>query len=264
MKTSKTYFALFVVALLSACVTVPKPAQDGLFFTVTYGKTVPMSEGSENALELSFTMVDSEKSPLGEFVRTLLYGGQSAEDYAAKITDDLETTYRLTLEENSEWGYDQSWEYTEEQEVSVAGSYAVITRHSLIYEGGAHPDYSTWYYVLDLEMPKQLALEDIVAKEGWTNFYVSIDKELRLYSNKLTDQPLLPEAPLSAGIYFEDNVTPVNFYPAADGLHLQWNPYEIAAYVFGVIDITLGWDELADLLSPEGTKLAAAYRAYRR
>jgi hypothetical protein len=260
MKTLKIRFAPIVLtaALLSACATAPKPAQDKSFFTVTYGETVSMAENPENALELSFTLVDSEESRLGEFVRSLLYSGQSAEEYAAKITDDLKTTYRFTLEENSEWGYDQSWEYTEEQEVAVTGSYALITRHSFIYEGGAHPDYTSSYYVLDIRTPKAFSLEDIITEEGLPNFYALINRELRRYSDKLTDRPLSPGAPLSAGIYFEDSIAPANFYPAADGLHLLWNPYEIAAYVYGKIEITLDWDEL--LLSPEGTALAAAYR----
>ncbi|MDR2144531.1 MAG: RsiV family protein [Treponema sp.] len=261
MKTIKIYFAVFALALLSACATAPKTAGNGLFFTVTRGETVPAAEDQENALELSFTLVDSKESRLGAFVRDLLYSGQSAEEYAAKITDDLKTTYRLTLEENSEWGYDQSWEYTEEQEVSVAGPYALITRQNFIYEGGAHPDYATLYYVLDVKTPRALSLEDIIAEKNQPGFYALINRELRRHSDELTDQPLSPEAPLSAGIYFEDSVTPVNFYPAAEGLHLQWNPYDIAAYVFGVIDITIPWNELADLLSPEGTSLAAAWGA---
>jgi hypothetical protein len=260
MKIIKIYFTALVLtmALLSACVTAPKPAQNGPFFTATYGETVPDAENPENTLEISFTLVDSEESQLGEFVRDLLYSGQSTEEYAAKIMDDLKTTYRLTLEENSDWGYDQSWEYTEEQKVSVTGSYALITRHNFIYEGGAHPDYATLYYVLDIKTPKTLNLEDIIAEEGRPNFYALVDRELRRYSDEKGETPLSPETPLSAGIYFEDSVAPANFYPAADGLHLQWNPYEIAAYVYGEIEITLNWDEL--LLSPEGTALAAAYR----
>jgi hypothetical protein len=258
MKAIKNCLAAFIPALLFACATAPKPAGDGLFFTVAYGETIYAPEGSEDTLELSFTLVDSTESQLGELVRALLYGGQSAEEYAAKITDDLKTTYRLTLEENAEWGFEQSWSYEEEQEVSVTGSYAVIARRSFIYEGGAHPNHAVQHYVLDVKTPRALCLEDIIVEEGWPNLYASIDRELRLYSDELTGQPLPPEAPLSAGIYFEDSAVPANFYPAADGLHLQWNPYEIAAYVYGEIEITLSWDEL--LLSPEGTALAAAYR----
>jgi hypothetical protein len=258
MKFIKMCFVVLIPALLSTCATVPQSAGNGLFFTVTSGETVSAPEGSEGILELSFILLDSKKSSLGEFVRTLLYGGQSADEYAAKVTDDLETTYRLTLEENSEWGFDQSWSYSEEQDVSVTGSYAVIARQSFIYEGGAHPNYSVLHYVLDVKTPKAFGLEDIIAEEGRPNFYALIDRELRLYSDELTDKPLLSGAPLSNGIYFEDSVTPSDFYPAVDGLHLLWNPYEIAAYAYGIIEITVDWDKL--LLSPEGTELAAAYR----
>jgi hypothetical protein len=258
MKTTKICFFVFVLVSLFACASVPKPAGNGFFFIVSSGETVSAPEDPEDTLDLSFTLLDTKKCWLIEFIHDLLYGGLSAEEYAAKITDDLKTTYRLTLEENSEWGFEQSWSYEEEQKVSVTRSYAVITRHTFIYEGGAHPNYSTLYYVIELETPKTFGLKDIITEEGWANFYALIDRELRLYSDGLTDQPLPPEAPLSAGIYFEDNVTPANFYPAVDGLHLQWNPYEIAAYTYGEIEITLGWDEL--VLSPEGMALAAAYR----
>jgi hypothetical protein len=258
MKTIKNCFLAFISVSLFACAGVPKPAGNRIFFTTTYSETVSAPEGSEDTLEVSFTLLDTKKCWLTEFIHDLLYSGQSAEEYAAKVTDDLKTTYRLTLEENGEWGFEQSWSYEEEHEASVKGSYAILTRHNFTYTGGAHPNYSTLYYVIELETPKTLGLEDIITKEGLPNFYGYIDRELRLYSDGLTEQPLPPGAPLSAGIYFEDNVTPVNFYPAADGLHLQWNPYEIAAYTYGEIEITLKWDEL--LLSPEGTALAAACR----
>lgn len=244
---------------MSACVTSPKPAGDGFFFTVTYGETVPAAEGSQDALELSFSLVDSKNDRLGEVVRSLLYGGLSAEDHAARVTDDLKTTYRLTLEENSEWGFDQSWSYDEEIKVSVTGRYAVITQTVSIYEGGAHGDYTVVPYVLDVETPGAFSLEDIIAEKSRPAFYALMERELRRYSNEKSEIPLSPGAPLSGGIYFDDNVTPSNFYPAADGLHLQWNPYDIAAYAFGVIDITLAWNELADLFSSAGTALAAAY-----
>ncbi|MDR0403547.1 MAG: RsiV family protein [Treponema sp.] len=260
MSISKHCFAVFALAFLSACVTAPRPAEDRLFFILNYGETVPAPEDSENALELSFSLVDSKDGQIGELLRALLYGGQSVEEYAAKITDDLITTYRLTLEENSEWGFDQSWNYSEEQEFSVTGSYALIARHSFVYTGGAHPNYSTLYYVLDLKTPKALGLEDIIAEEGLAGFHTAVDRELRRYSDELTDQPLSPETSLSGGIFFEDSAVPANFYPAADGLHLHWNPYEIAAYVYGEIEISLDWDEL--LLSPEGTALAAAYTSF--
>ncbi|MDR2143506.1 MAG: RsiV family protein [Treponema sp.] len=263
MRTSKICIALFISAFIFACATVPA-RNDGLFFTVTYGETVPPAEGSEDALELSFVLVDSEKVPLGELVRSFLYGGLSAEDHAAKVTDDLKTTYRLTLEENSEWGFDQSWTYDEEIKTAVTGPYAVITRAMYVYQGGAHGDQTVVPYVFDVETPKKIGLDDIIAKESRSGFYGIMNRELRLYSDAKSELPLFPEAPLSSGIYFEDTVMPSNFYPAADGLHLQWNPAEIAAYVFGVIDITLGWDELANLLSPEGAAMAAVYQTTPR
>jgi hypothetical protein len=263
MKTLKIRFMIFVLAaaILSACATAPKPSGNGPFFTVTYSETVPAAEGSENALELSFSLVDTKKNPLGEVVRSFLYGGLSAEDHAARVTDELKTTYHLTLEENSEWGFDQSWSYDEEIKAAVTGRYAVITQAVSIYQGGAHGLYTVVPYVLDVETSKVFSLEDIIAEKGRTGFYALMDRELRRYSNEKSETPLSPGAPLSSGIYFEDSVTPPNFYPAADGLHLQWNPYDIAAYVFGIIDITFAWNELADLLSPEGTSLAATYSA---
>jgi hypothetical protein len=262
MRILKNCFGALVVVLVCACAATPKSAGDGLFFTVTHSEAVPAAEDSENMLELEFSLLDSTESRLGKFVRGLLYDGQSAEEYAAKVTDDLKTAYRLTLEENGEWGFDQSWSFSEEQEVSVTGQFALITRHSFVYEGGAHPNYGTLHYVFDLKAPKALGFEDVIAEEGLSGLYTLVDRELRLYADELTGQPLSPNAPLSAGIYFEDSVAPADFYPAADGLHFSWNPYEIAAYTYGEIEITLDWDDL--LLSSDGAKLAAAYRADKR
>ncbi|MDR1507639.1 MAG: RsiV family protein [Treponema sp.] len=262
-----SYFRFFVPALVmlaagvfnAGCAGSPKTsAGNALFFTTTYGETVPASDDSDNTLELSFTLVDSRDERLKEFVRSLLYSGRSPEDYAAKITDDLKTTYILTLEENSDWGLDQSWSYNEGQEVLVKGPYALVTQAVDVYQGGAHPNYNTFHYVLDTQAPGQLGLKDIITEDGMQNLPGLMDRELRLFSGEAGKIPLPPGQPLSSGIYFDDSVDPADFFPAADGLHFTWNPYEIAAYVYGIIEITVGWDELS--LTGEGEKLAAAFK----
>lgn len=263
MKTKSTLFVLIAALSCAAlsCAGSPPPKQTGPFFTGIYGETVPAfaDSSSDAELDVSLTLLDAKETALRDVLRSALYGGQPPAQYAAKIIEDWKTTYTLTLEENSEWGADQSWSYNEEHGVEITGPYAVISQNVYMYQGGAHGNTVTAYLTLDTKTPRLLSFEDIILRENFPRLSAYIDQGLREFSRSGYDTPIPAGSPLSSGIYFEDTIPLGDFYPARDGLHFQWDPYEIAAYTYGVIDITVGWNDLAEILSPAGAELAAAY-----
>jgi hypothetical protein len=251
--------ALSCIAL--SCAGSPSAKQTGPFFITAYGETVPASadSSSDAELDVSLMLIDAKETALRDLIRTTLYGGQAPAQYAAKIIDDWKATYTLTLEENNEWDTDQSWNYNEEHGVDIAGPYAVISQNIYMYQGGAHGNAATAYLTLDTKAPRLFSLEDLIPKGNFTQLLVSIDRELRAFSRTEHNTPIPDGSPLSSGIYFEDTIPLEDFYPARDGLHFQWDPYEIAAYAYGVVDIAVNWKDLAEILSPAGAELAAAY-----
>lgn len=253
----------FALVLLVSCTGLPGTAgKTGPFFITVYGETVPAFEDSslsDAELDLSFSLADVSDEQLMPVVRGALYGGTSAESYALKVIDDLKTAYLETLSENSNWGVDQSWSYSEEHTVGVRGHYAVVSQSRYEYMGGAHGNGSVSYHVFDLEIPRRLALADIIDKNKQDDLDALVDRRLRSFSEETSGESLPARLPLSAGIYMEDKPRAEDFFPDTKGLHLQWDPYEIAGYAFGGIEVVLGWNELDGILSAEGRKLAAVY-----
>jgi hypothetical protein len=260
--TAATVILAALFCVMISCKSGAQARQSGPFFTTVFGETVPAFSDSSSAdaeLDISLTLIDAKETALKNLIRPELYGGQSPQEYAEKLIDDWKTTYTLTLEENSEWGFDQSWTYNEEHDAKLDEPYAVISRNIYQYQGGAHGLAGTDYLTIDTRTPRLVSLDEIIPKDNSPRLDVLIEKELRALSQKEYDTPIPPGLPLSAGIYFEDTIQPADFYPKRDGLHFQWDTYEIAAYAFGAIDIVIGWKDLADILSPAGADMAAAY-----
>ncbi|MDR1929458.1 MAG: RsiV family protein [Treponema sp.] len=220
-------------------------------------KAFEKAEPEENReANLFFNLFDVSRSgPLRDLVRQLLYNGQSAEEYARQKSRAWKKDYRESAANNP--GYVMDWNYDEEHSLASAGTFAVITVSISEFTGGAHPNWFQTSHVLDLETPRRLGLDDIISQAGFPNLYTFIDRELRLLSEEKSGEVLPPRAPLSDGIFFEDSILPGDFYPSGEGLCFQWDPYEIAPYTYGGIEITLGWQELG--LSPEGESLSAAF-----
>jgi hypothetical protein len=265
MKTHTFLFALPVLFFLSCAGTSDSDAgnvtNDGPFTIFTLEKRI--SGGETSGADLSFNLVDAKSTSLQRLIRGLLYGGAGPEKYARDILGKWEKSYGEFIAESAAQGesYDQDWDYTEEHGFVSAGSFAVISRLISTYEGGAHPNYTAASFVIDLEKLRQLGVNDIITKEGSSNLYTFVDRELRLFSEEQTGEKLPPGEPLSKGIFFEDEIPPLtNINPKPEGLSFHWDPYAAAPYSVGIVEVTIPWDELDGLLSPRGRDLAAAFR----
>jgi hypothetical protein len=262
MKTHTLLFALPLLFFLSCTGTKGTEAaepnssvagthtSDGPFRTFTLEKHIAgesgLADDENSGLDISLNLVDGKEASLQSLIRGLLYGNASPEQYAQEI---------LKIGENS-YG-----NYAEEHTLVSAGSFAVISRIISIYEGGAHPNYTVESYVIDLEQLRRLEIDDIIIKEGFSNLNTFIDGELRLFSEEQTGEELPPWEPLSKGIFFEDTIPPLtNISPGTKGLSFHWNPYAMAPYSSGIVEVTIPWNLLEDLLSPRGRDLEAAFK----
>ncbi len=112
------------------------------------------------------------------------------------------------------------------------------------YTGGAHGNYSIQYVCLDSRMKKIWTLSDIMQVDS-AALSVLLDIAARKYFNIREDHSLQDRL-LVAQIQATDNV-----YITPKGLVFCYQPYEIASYADGVIQLYIPYRELWPLLQPE-------------
>lgn len=126
---------------------------------------------------------------------------------------------------------------------------ATIADFTYVYSGGAHGNYGTSYSSYDLVNKKQLKLTDIVTADGKKRLSALLAKSVRAQFR------LKPSAPLTE-VLFENRITPnQNFYITGKGIGFSYNPYEIAAYAFGEINVFIPFKEIETNLLPSFKQL---------
>jgi len=166
---------------------------------------------------------------------------QSAEEIGALLLKEKRNFLNEYLRENKDIKDIElkgtSFAYNMEQDnkmMIVYGSPNILTMayFNYSYTGGAHGNYGTSYYSLDLLNRKQLQLSDIITLDGIPVLKSLLEKSFRKqFQLKATDS--LHEAGL-----FENVIEPnENFYLTSTGIGFNYVPYEIGPYAMGEITI---------------------------
>ena len=111
------------------------------------------------------------------------------------------------------------------------------------YTGGAHPNTNRSLYVFDRETGKLLTLANLVSDT--TALLGVVEKAFR------RQQVLKPQQNLEEqGYFLRDGrfFLPANVGLGRNGLVVYYNPYEIAAYAVGPIEVTVPYDQLNNIL----------------
>lgn len=116
------------------------------------------------------------------------------------------------------------------------------------YTGGAHGMYMTIYNNYDKKKKQVLVMHRLFTPEN-------LNKLLKLVEPKFRESnELKPDADLEAsGYWFKDNIFHLNdnFIFTEEGITWLFNPYEIAAYVQGTIEVTIKKEDVLPLLNTE-------------
>ncbi|ANH82494.1 hypothetical protein A8C56_17310 [Niabella ginsenosidivorans] len=122
--------------------------------------------------------------------------------------------------------------------------YAVLNSSNYVYTGGAHGMYNETFYCFDLKQQKRLTRESILNIDS-AQLVPLLEKYFRI-SYKLG-----PDKPLKE-ILFDNQLTLTNnFYFTSKGIGFLYQPYEIAAYAVGPVDIWIPYAELKPYINPE-------------
>ncbi|MGJ7031844.1 DUF3298 domain-containing protein [Niabella hirudinis] len=125
--------------------------------------------------------------------------------------------------------------------------YAVLSVGNYAYTGGAHGMYGQTMLCLDMEQQKELTPGDVLTIDS-ASLQPLLERHFRaLY--KIADGKPLTE------VLFDDRLALTdNFYFTSGGIGFIYQPYEVAAYAFGLIDIWVPYTDLKPWLQPAFAK----------
>ena len=111
------------------------------------------------------------------------------------------------------------------------------------YTGGAHPNSSLSFYTFDRKTGRVLTLNDMV--EDTTALLSLLEQTFR------QQQKIGPKASLEEeGYFLRDGqfFLPANVGTTSNGLLFYYNPYEIAAYAVGPVEVMIPYEKLNGIL----------------
>lgn len=115
------------------------------------------------------------------------------------------------------------------------------------YTGGAHGNYASSFSNYDAVNKKELKLQDVITADSTTLQRV-LEQQFRKDYNIPAPKPLTE-------ILFEPHLAATdNFYLNEKGLGFLYNPYEVAPYVVGQIEVFIPYTVLNNYLTPEFKK----------
>jgi hypothetical protein len=112
-----------------------------------------------------------------------------------------------------------------------------------IYEGGAHPNTGKFCFVIDKTTGNKLSYKTLTADHA-AEFLAIAEAEFKVQSGIKADEKIYDLYWFKDGkFHLTDNYA---FTPA--GLVFTYNPYEIAPYSFGLIELTLPYEKIIKLI----------------
>jgi len=267
MKRYTVLCVLVPIVLLCACVSasrIKKPQYNQWHYAYTI-LLDPINPSDSPQLDIALSLLDTVyPADQAEYLNELLYSTDSLDAYKDQIIEEQRKQYRGSLTDTAAWptrkdSASYNWRYAETVNIICSGQRGiVIERDYDIYSGGAHGLNTKRYYVIDMDEYKQLRTSDFFANfQGDKRLRDIIYFELGKYSGLESGQKL------SQGIFFSDEPEmSFNFYITNEGLGLHWDPYQIAPYTHGNIDIILPWQVIRPMMLNEGIELLTKFGIY--
>jgi hypothetical protein len=214
----------------------------------------PSPKGEGPALDISLSLLDiTGFTVLQKNIQDIFYEGLSTADYVTKLTNSLSTEYRAQKadEQGGASRESMNWFYREVIAlIAETPGALVISLDRESYTGGAHGVTKRDYFVFDLNNGNKLLLTDILEADAMPSLQKLAEGELRKALG------VSPRLPLTEKGFFSDTLdTLSDFYINSRGIGIQWDPYEIAPYAMGAMEILISTQLVEGMLNPLGLSL---------
>lgn len=160
---------------------------------------------------------------------------------------EIEPEYEKEMRDHGEaYSFEWEFEYTFSP-VYNRNDFFCYALSTSEYTGGAHGMYSDLYYTIDLSDWHRIVLNDIFQPE-------STDQINRVLMNELLKSLNLstPDSLLELGFFDTENIAATNnFYLTDDSICWVYNPYEIACYATGQVNIKVPFKAIEAYILPE-------------
>lgn len=186
-----------------------------------YAKLTPVQAGDL----YTKNYINDYKEEMQEYINGLKNKGEEL-----KLENENWMNYSLYLSTKNLFNKDSIWCYSSDL---------------YTYTGGAHGMSGTTFQVIDMKNIHIITLKDVFAAKDSTALTSLLKKQLAKDEKVSTEQELE-----NKGYWLENLVPTENFYVNAMGLTWLYNPYEIAPYAMGTIQITLNYNQIMPYILP--------------
>ncbi|AKD56101.1 RsiV family protein [Spirosoma radiotolerans] len=163
----------------------------------------------------------------------------------AKAASLFATDYEVVRKDMGSLG--GCWEVKTTADTVHVGPKAVTVKYeTMAYTGGAHPNSNLSFYNFDRKTGQMLTLTDMVSDT--TALLDLVEKAFR------EQQQVMPQNNLEErGYFLRDGrfFLPANVGMSPRGMVFYYNPYEIAAYAVGPIQVTVPYTQLDGILQKD-------------
>ncbi len=204
-------------------------------------------------------MMDDEwESIYPALYKTLKDEAQKEMESFDKWADQTTSEAKGQYEDCAQNGYSFYGPFSDEDELMVKRSDSIVFSvysYNSEYTGGVHGMYGANGQNYDVESGKKLDIGDVVTVPESELNKIILEKlhEIEEYEGQfslaedsgLSDYKYNAVFDLDSGVYEYE----YKWYFAGDGLHIIFNPYEIASYADGMQDIVIGYEEHDGLIA---------------
>ena len=131
-------------------------------------------------------------------------------------------------------------------------SYQVVTDS---FTGGAHGNKTVDNGVFNLNTLSQVSLSELFMDTAIDNLHSMLRNQLMIQNDCNSMDELAEKGQFTSPNEIEATD---NFFVNEDGITWTYDPYEIAPYSVGVVQISLTWDEVYPFLAPDSPVMAFA------
>lgn len=208
------------------------------------------------SLQFFLSYVDDERLPqevrdsVNATILTVALGEDNAavdfreagENTVRAIVESYEEEARLMAEDEWDFGKDGYWYLSSGFEGDAPEMFRnYVINFNEYHYGAIHGYYSAAGYVFDLTTGKLMTEPDVFVPD----YYSPLMKLLTEHLLNDSDEDVLD-------MLLVDEVEPNgNFTFGEKGITYIYNPYAICAYAAGIVEITLPWEDLSEILRPE-------------